>query len=106
MRVRPPEGRKIVGVKRVARFRNRFRSLTWDGRRANGRRVANGVYYVRFRIRDAENRLDSRRVVVERKRGRFAKRGRFYLSSTAAPRELTDTPRARCSAGARRSAAL
>jgi hypothetical protein len=71
--------RKIVGVKRVARFRNRFRSLTWDGRRANGRRVANGVYYVRFRIRDAENRLDSRRVVVERKRGRFAKRGRFYL---------------------------
>ena len=75
------KGRKIVADKRVARFRNRFRSFTWNGRKASGRRVANGVYYVRFRIRDADNRLDTRRVVVERKRGRFSKRGGFLVNN-------------------------
>jgi hypothetical protein len=44
-----------------------------------------GIYTVRFQIRDADRRLDSRRVVIERKRDRFAKRPRYYLGDTCKP---------------------
>jgi hypothetical protein len=67
--------RVFVQVKRVKRFRNRSRSFTWD----EASRLADGVYFVRFRTLDSQRRVDSRRVVVERRNGRFAKRGSFYL---------------------------
>ncbi len=75
------KGRRIVLDKRVARFNNRSRGFTWSGRATTGRKraVANGVYVVRFRMTDANRRIDSRRIVVERKRGRFSKRGGFDL---------------------------
>jgi hypothetical protein len=37
------------------------------------------VYFVRFRILDDDDRTDSRRVVVQRKNGRFSKRASYYL---------------------------
>jgi hypothetical protein len=67
------------GGRRVARMRGRTRSFTWNGRR-NGRQVANGVYVVRFMVRDGAGRIDSRRVVVRKKDGRFAKRGKLRPS--------------------------
>ena len=60
-------------------FKGRSRSFNWSGRGSKGKRLSNGVYYVRFRTLDANKRLDSRRVVVERKNGRFAKKAGFYL---------------------------
>ena len=69
----------------MARFRNRQRSFTWNGRKTSGKkaRVARGVYFVRFRVTDDARKVDTRRVVVaKRKNGRFYKRGRFVLENT------------------------
>jgi hypothetical protein len=79
------KGRKIVNDKRVALFRNRQRGFTWNGRKTGGkkRRVARGVYFVRFRVTDDNRRIDTRRIVVEkRKSGRFVKKGKFLLENT------------------------
>ena len=78
------KGRRIVGDKRVARFRNRQRSFTWNGRKTigNKRRVARGVYFVRFRVTDAAKKIDTRRIVVaKRANGRFYKKGKFVLEN-------------------------
>jgi hypothetical protein len=64
---------------RVIHFGKRRGSFTWNGLAAGGRALTDGIYYVRFRILDARERIDSRRVVVERKNGRFSKRPGFYL---------------------------
>ena len=79
------KGRRVVKAKRVAIFRKRQRSFVWSGRKTSGRRtrVARGVYYVRFRIADKAKKIDTRRVVVEkRKNGRFYKKGKFVLENT------------------------
>jgi hypothetical protein len=68
-------------AKRVARFR-RARSFVWNGRKTGGKkkRVARGVYFARFSIKDAKGKTDVRRVVVaKRKNGTFHKRGKFIL---------------------------
>lgn len=74
---RTSKGRKVlVNPKRVLRLRNRQRSFTWNGRRAR----TPGVYYLRLRVADDQQRIDARRIVVERrKNGRFVKRGKFQL---------------------------
>jgi murein tripeptide amidase MpaA len=69
-------------AKRVARFRNRKRGFTWNGRKTSGKkqRVASGVYFVRFSITDAKGKADTRRVVVaKRTSGRFVKKGKYIL---------------------------
>ena len=74
------KGRSVfTQAKRVIRFRNRTRSFTWNGRGAKGKRLSDGVYYVRFRTLDSARQIDSRRIVVQRKNGRFSKRPGFYL---------------------------
>lgn len=68
-------------AKRVARF-SRARSFVWNGRKTSGKKtkVARGVYFVRFSIKDAKGKADVRRVVVaKRKSGRFVKKGKFIL---------------------------
>jgi hypothetical protein len=73
-------GRRILrAAKRVRRFRNREAAFSWNGRGAQGRRLRSGMYYVRFRMLDAEGRIDSRRIVLKRTNGRFAKRPGYYL---------------------------
>ena len=80
------KGRKVnKKAKRVARFRNRQRSFTWNGRKTSGKkkRVARGVYFVRFRVTDDAKKVDTRRVVVTKgKKGRFTKKGKFTLDRT------------------------
>ena len=74
------KGRKVfTRADRVIHFGKRRGSFTWNGLAAGGRALTDGIYYVRFRILDARERIDSRRVVVERKNGRFSKRPGFYL---------------------------
>ena len=74
------KGRTIYNrAQRRAYLKSRSRSFNWSGLGSKGKRLSNGVYYVRFRTLDANKRLDSRRVVVERKKGRFAKKPGFYL---------------------------
>ncbi len=70
------KGRRIIKQKRVARFTGKAASFTWGGRRS----LTNGVYVVRFSVKDAAGRTDVRRVTVARKQGRFAKKGTFYLA--------------------------
>ena len=65
---RQSRGRRVIGELRVARFRDRSGSFVWRGR---GRRIGDGVYMVRFRKRLASGRVDSRRIVLERRRGRW-----------------------------------
>jgi hypothetical protein len=81
---RTAKGRTIVNAKRVARFRNRQRAFTWNGRKRSGtrERVPPGGYVVRFRVTDDRRRVDSRRIFVEkRKSGRFVKRGKVRLET-------------------------
>ena len=77
--VQTSKGRKVITGKRVKRYTNRTASFTWNGRATGNKRLSDGVYYVRLRVLDANRRIDSRRVVVERKNGRFTRRGGFYL---------------------------
>ncbi|HEV2785447.1 MAG TPA: hypothetical protein VGV67_03585, partial [Solirubrobacteraceae bacterium] len=64
------KGRRILGERRVARFRNLTRTFTWDGRGNDGKPISDGVFFVRFRTQGA-GRRDSRRVTLVRRNGRF-----------------------------------
>ena len=61
----------------MKRFKNRSKGFTWRGKTRAKRPLVKGTYYVRFRIVDANEKVDARRVVLERKNGRFKKRGKF-----------------------------
>jgi hypothetical protein len=74
-------GRRIIEPRLVKRWTGKTRSFRWKGRRARVK-LRNGYYYAVFRVRDDDGRLDVRRVVVQRKKGRFSKRGDFYLQDT------------------------
>jgi hypothetical protein len=68
--LRHSAGRRVLRrTKRVARFRGRTRSFTW---RARG--TGRGYYTVRLRMRLGGGRVDERRIVLERRRGRFVRR--------------------------------
>ncbi len=68
-------GRRVVGERLVARFRDAGEAFTWNGR-ANvpGRRVRDGHYMVRFRLRSGNGVVDTRRIVLRRRGGRFQSR--------------------------------
>ena len=79
-------GRRVLGEVLVARYTNRARSFTWDGR-ANrpGRKVTNGYYLVRYRMQLASGVVDVRRVVMRRKRGVFTRGPRPTAATRAGP---------------------
>ena len=64
-------GRRVLRNKLVARFGPGERAVVWNGRDRNNRRLRDGYYFARFRIRQADGRIDIRRVTLRRKRGRF-----------------------------------
>jgi hypothetical protein len=70
---RQSAGRSVLGNRRVAIFRRRRAGFEWRARRAR-----DGVYLVRFRRVVAGGRVDTRRVVVERRGGRFRVRPDYY----------------------------
>jgi len=72
---RQSAGRTVVGNRRVARFRGRRAGFDWAAR---SRRVRDGIYIVRFRRALRGGRVDTRRVVLERRRGRFRVRPAYY----------------------------
>jgi Zinc carboxypeptidase len=76
-------GRRVSRGLVVARYRGRARSFTWNGR-ANRprRRVTDGFYFVRFRMRLPGGGLDARRIALQRVRGRFHPRPVFHHRET------------------------
>ena len=78
-------GRRVLGERLVARFARRTRGVRWSGRRRAGRPAPrDGVFFVRFRIRDERGRLDERRVALVRRGGRFRLRRDFYRRTSCA----------------------
>ncbi|HVL95359.1 MAG TPA: hypothetical protein VM266_05820 [Solirubrobacteraceae bacterium] len=71
-------GRRVLGNRLIARFTNRRRSFTWNGRDRTGRRPGDGNYFVRFRMKTSSGAVDSRRVTLTRRGGRFRKAPAFY----------------------------
>lgn len=72
-------GRRVTGERLVARFARRARGFTWNGRaNRRGRRVVDGVYFVRVRVARPGGGTDVRRVVLSRSRGRFSLRAGFF----------------------------
>lgn len=68
-------GREVIGNRLVARFRDRTRSFEWSGRATKRRTpVRDGVFTVRFRARDPDGGVDTRRLALVRRHGRFARR--------------------------------
>ena len=69
------EGRRILGERLVARFAGVRSALTWRGQ-ANRprRRVQDGIYVARIRAPSPDGGTDVRRLVLERRRGRFTVR--------------------------------
>jgi predicted acyl esterase len=68
-------GRRVLGVRRVARFTGRRAAFRWNGR---GRRVSDGTFFVRYTTR-VDGVRDVRRVTLRRSRGRFAVIRPHYL---------------------------
>jgi hypothetical protein len=67
-------GRRVVGPLLVARFRDRSRSFTWDGKANRKRRtVGDGYYFVRYSVGG-----DVRRVTLRRRHGRWTRRPTFH----------------------------
>ena len=81
---RASKGRKVVRTIRVARFEPRKSSITWNGRDEAGRRLPNGYYFVRFRMRQPDGRADVRRITLRRKGGRFYVAKPFYARVSCA----------------------
>jgi hypothetical protein len=66
-----------IGEHRVALFRNRTASKVWNGRSNTGKKIRNGVFFVRFRTQGVGER-DWRRHTLVRRGGRFYTRKTFY----------------------------
>jgi hypothetical protein len=76
-------GRRVVGERLVARFADAAERFRWNGR-ANrpGRSVRDGTYMVRYRMATPGGTLDTRRIVLLRRDGRFRPRpGHFGRES-------------------------
>jgi PKD repeat protein len=71
-------GRRVLRNRLVARFGPGERSVNWNGRDRAGRRLRDGFYFARFRVRQADGRVDVRRVTLRRVRGRFRIARPFY----------------------------
>jgi hypothetical protein len=67
-------GRRVLGSRRIARFRKRKRSFTWSARKAR-----DGYLFARFRIGK-----DVRVSTLRRHRGRFARGKRFARPTSCA----------------------
>jgi hypothetical protein len=92
-------GRTVLGNRRVALFRGRRKPFFWKGRGARG----NGIYIVRFRAR-APRGVDTRRIAVVRRGGRFRLAPRYYRRKSCGL--LTSFKLERPAFGGRRNRAL
>ena len=72
-------GRRVLSERLVARFAHAKPSFTWNGR-ANraGKRVTDGIFMVRFRLRESSGLVDTRRIDRARTGGRWSDRPAHY----------------------------
>ena len=76
-------GRRVIGERLVARFRNRTSGFRWNGKATRpGRRVTDGYYFVRYRMPLGGGLADVRRTTVRRENGRFSVLPPFYKRNT------------------------
>ena len=76
-------GRTVLGERRIAVFRNRSTSFTWNGRaNVRRRRATDGYYFVRYSMRVKGSRRDLRRIVLRRRNGRYSVRPSYYRRET------------------------
>jgi hypothetical protein len=74
-------GRRVIGERLVARFKDRKRSFTWDGRaNRSGRHVRDGELFVRFKT--GAGRGEARRIALRRRGGRLSRRPNFQRRDT------------------------
>ena len=72
-------GRRVVGERLVARFKNAKAAFRWNGRaNRKGQKVRDGIFMVRFRLKVSNGLIDNRRIDQVRKKGRFSKRPPHY----------------------------
>ena len=72
-------GGKVLRERLVARFTRRTRGFVWNGAsNRTGRRVTNGYYFVRYRMKLGKGRVDVRRRALRRADGRFTVAPSFY----------------------------
>jgi hypothetical protein len=71
------QGRKVIGNRLVARFKNKKKTFTWNGRDIKGRRLGTGNYFVRFIMKTASGARDTRRATLKYS-GRFRTAPDFY----------------------------
>ena len=72
-------GRRVLSERLIARFRNRTRAFTWNGReRPSGTAVRSGALFVRYTMRLAGGEKDVRRKVLEKRGGRYRQERDFY----------------------------
>ena len=76
---RVSQGRKVLGERLVARFKNKTKAFTWNGK---GKKVGDGFYFVRYTLKEASGLTSVRRVVLQRSGGRFTHRPDFYGRTT------------------------
>jgi hypothetical protein len=81
-------GRRVLKERLVARFKNRRKSFTW-----NGRGVGDGYFFVRYRTRFGKL-VDTRRTVLVRRHGRFHRRPSFHRRSSCGTLESYKLERA------------
>jgi hypothetical protein len=70
-------GRRVIGERRVARFRGKSKSFTWKAKGAKP-----GFYFARYTIKLPSGQRDVRRRVLQLKGGRFTARPDFYRRDT------------------------
>ncbi len=76
-------GGRVLKERLVARFKNRKKAFTWNGRaNRRGKTVTDGYYFARFRMKTTGKRTETRRVTLRRSNGRFTRRPDFYRRAT------------------------
>ncbi len=76
-------GRRVTGERLVARFTGRSSTVKWNGKaNRRGKRVTDGFYFVRYRMETPQGDVDTRRVTLRRKSGRFSRQPDFYRRAT------------------------
>ncbi len=66
----PGKPHKVIGTRKIMRFDDRVENVVWDGRDKKGKRVGNGYYFARYLVK-AKRGTDTRRVAMQRKKGKF-----------------------------------
>ena len=72
------QGRRVTGERLVKRFTNKSAAFRWNGRDKRGRKVPNGIYFARFRVKAPNGQADTVRVTLGRSNGRFGPRRAFF----------------------------